>query len=98
MKTIPENFTQSRSITGRSVFNRRQLLARNLTPVSELTFRDMVELDARTQVGVECSEFLGLPDRTWATEDVVVSSVQFDDDGDILVYWIARFVHAPKEN
>lgn len=96
-QTIPEAFTESRSITGRSTFNRTKLLETRHWPASQLTFRDMVELDARTEVGIECSEYLGIEPKRWATEDVIVSSTQFNTDGDIVVWWTARFRHAPKE-
>lgn len=96
-KTIPETFTESRSITGRSVFNRHEMLSKAHRPASQLTFMQMVELDARTEVGIECSEFLGIEPKRWVTEDVIVSSIQFTNDGDIAVWWIARFRHAPKE-
>lgn len=96
MQVVPERFTESRSITGKTTFRLGQLLKGHL-PLRPPTFADLIAREARERVGEECSWKLGLPDREWLVEEVAVSSTQLEVSGDIAAYWVARFVCLPIE-
>lgn len=92
----PERFTEERSITGKTELSVTDMEARmdNLSRGTH-TFRDMVTLDAKRKVGEECAFHLMLGTFDWVTQDVSVSSVQFNESGNIDVWWSARFACVP---
>lgn len=86
--------TESRSITGFTIFN---AATERRSTVRNSTYRDAVTVQAKMAVGEEAAGHLGLGRGEFWTESVSVMAMDFNEAGDIVVHWLARFNCIPTK-